>query len=133
MRLITSSDKDKVLTFFVGKADNERFVVNFDTLQNELDVEPQIVKIILNGFNQENILDVKWMNDAVRIVITYKAHEIISHGGFVAQDEILKANIDKLDMQLQYLAKQIGPDHLDTLAKISSIGSAIISALPLFK
>lgn len=133
MRLITPSDKDKVLTFFVAKADNERFIVDFDTLQNELDVEPQLVKVILNGFNQEDILDVKWMNDSVRIVITYKAHDIISHGGFVAQDEILKSNIEKLDMQLQYLTKQLSPDYLDTAAKLSSIGSTILSALPLFK
>lgn len=133
MELITPTDKDTVLRYFVAKADKERFIVDFSTLENELDVSPEFVKIILKGFHQEEILDVKWMNDAVRIVITYKAHDILSHGGFTAQEEILKANIEKLDMQLQYLAKQLGPDYLETANKISSIGSAILGALSLFK
>ena len=68
-----------------------------------------------------------------RITVDVKAHDMWAHGGFTAQEEILKANIEKLDLQLQYLTKQLGPDYLDTASKISSIGSAIMSALPLFK
>lgn len=133
MELITATHKDKVLTYIVAYADTERFIIDFATLEKELDVNPEQVKIILKGFHNQEILDVKWMNDAVRICLTEKAHDIIAHGGFTAQEEILKANFEKLDMQLLYLNKQLGPDYLETTSKISSIASAIASALTLMK
>ena len=62
-----------------------------------------------------------------------KAHDFYSHGGFMAQEEMLKANIQKLSNELDLLAKQLSPDLLEKASSISAIGANIIAALAFFK
>lgn len=56
-----------------------------------------------------------------------------SHGGFTVQEEILKANIQKLSDELDLLAKQLSPNLLEKATSISAIGASIATALGLFK
>ncbi len=45
---------------------------------------------------------------------------------------LLKANIEKLGLELDKLAKDLAPEHLATAQKIATIGSAIMSAIGYF-
>ena len=67
------------------------------------------------------------------IEIKTAAHDFYNHGGFIAQEEILKANIQKLDDELELLAKQLSPNLLDKASKISALGANILSVLTYFK
>lgn len=58
---------------------------------------------------------------------------LYSHGGFTAEEELLKANLQKLDHELRILSDKLSPSLLETSNKISSIASCIVSALALFK
>ena len=72
-------------------------------------------------------------SQTVEFEVLVEAQDFYSHGGFQAQEEILKANIEKLGNELELLSKELAPDHLDMANKLAGIGSAILSALPLFK
>lgn len=135
MALITPALKDKVLAEILS-VDSSHVQFTFDNCEDELGMSAETAVMILRHFLEIGLLSQATFfigNKGAVVTVNVKAHDFWAHGGFTAQEEILKANIEKLDMQLQYLAKQLGPDHLDTAAKLSSIGSAILSALPLFK
>lgn len=68
----------------------------------------------------------------VEIRVSADAHDFYNRGGFVGQEMLLKANIEKLGFELDKLAKDLTPDNLATAEKIASIGSAIISAIGYF-
>lgn len=134
MPLITPQLKDRLLAEIIS-ANAPRFDIHFDEYDEELGMSDDTAIMILRHFQDLGLIKATFfMNPSgARITVDVKAHDMWTHGGFTAQEEILKANIEKLDLQLQYLTKQLGPDYLDTASKISSIGSAIMSALPLFK
>lgn len=58
-------------------------------------------------------------------------HDFANKGGFAIQEEIFKANLDKLEFEIDLLRKQLSPDKLDSLNKISSIASALFGGLSL--
>lgn len=61
-----------------------------------------------------------------------EANDFLLRGGFVAQEELLETNINKLLLEIDNLKKQLGPDQLETVNKLSSIASAVFSGLSLF-
>lgn len=135
MALITPALKDKMLAEILS-ADSSRLKIDFKEYDEELGMSDDTAIMILRHFLEIGLLSKATFfsnPSGALLTVNVKAHDFWAHGGFTAQEEILKANIEKLDLQLQYLAKQLGPDYLDTASKISSIGSAILSALPLFK
>lgn len=135
MPIITPQLKDKLLIQLLS-ADSIRTTFTFSPeMEEELGMTSDMAQMIIKQFEEMGLLKATFFSNpfGARITLNAKAHDVYSHGGFTAQEEILKANIEKLDLQLQYLTKQLGPDYLDTASKISSIGSAIMSALPLFK
>lgn len=69
----------------------------------------------------------------VEFEVLVEANDFYIHGGFQAQEEILKANIEKLSQELDLLSKQLSPDLLEKANKLTGISSAILSALSLFK
>ncbi|WP_417130160.1 hypothetical protein [Phocaeicola sp.] len=69
----------------------------------------------------------------VEFEVLVEANDFYIHGGFQAQEEILKANIEKLSQELNLLSKQLSPDLLEKANKLAGISSAILSALSLFK
>ena len=70
-------------------------------------------------------------HDNTNIIMCAELHDFAQKGGFVIQEEIFKANIEKLGFEIDNLRKQLAPDKLDTLNKISSIASALFGGLAL--
>ncbi len=69
----------------------------------------------------------------VELELLAEASDFFSHGGFKAQELLLRSNIEKLGLEIESLSKQLSPDLLDKANKLSGIASAILSALALFK
>ena len=135
MKLITASLKDKLLAYILS-SELVTFEIRFDKYDEDLGMSAETAVMILRYFLEIGLLSKATFFSNPKgalITVNVKAHDLWAHGGFTAQEEILKANIEKLDLQLQYLTKQLGPDYIETANKISSIGNAILSALTLFK
>ena len=67
------------------------------------------------------------------ISISANIYDFFNHGGFVVQEELLRANLQKLDYELTKLAKEINPGLTDRIANITGIAASIATALGLFK
>lgn len=66
---------------------------------------------------------------AVFLILRVEASDFLLRGGFVEQEEILESNIKKLLLEIKDLEKQVSPHHLETVNKVSSIASTILSGL----
>ena len=75
----------------------------------------------------------KCMDGTIFFQLKAKAHDFYSHGGFEAQEEILKANMQKLSNELDFLAKQLSPNLCEKAASLSAIAANIATVLGLFK
>ena len=83
-------------------------------------------------FGRINFLEELGINrKGFSLILLTEAHNFYLKGGFAIQEEIFKANIEKLGFEIDNLKKQLSPDKLDTLNKISFIASALFGGLAL--
>lgn len=136
MNLITPEIKDNVLTDIIS-VDNGFVQLNYEDA-HKYGISPNQLAMIIKQFIRMDFLESKGEFigggfGGIFITTTLEAHDFLSHGGFYAQEEILKANINKLGLELEALSKELGPDFIEKANKISSIASNIISFLSLTK
>lgn len=67
------------------------------------------------------------------VTLALEAHDLFSHGGFFAHEEILKANINKLGFELETLSKELEPKFAEKANVISTIAANVVTALGLFR
>lgn len=131
MNLITPKIKDDVLQFLI-KSEEMPVEIDYEKLAQELTISSDMLGLIIEQFADMNLIKTTDYIGGSLVWITANAHDFISHGGFMAQEEILKSNIEKLGLEIDLLAKELEPKHLDRLEKISSLGANIVSVLKLF-
>ncbi|MDN0023366.1 hypothetical protein QVN81_10080 [Prevotella lascolaii] len=131
MNLITPPIKDNVLRYLMN-SDELPIDINYDELAQELSISPDMLGLIIEQFADMNLIKVTEYIGGSLVYITANAHDFICHGGFVVQEEILKSNIEKLGLELDLLARELEPKHLDRLEKISSLATNIVGVLKLF-
>lgn len=143
--MITPKLKDKVLNILCSGT--FEFEVHYNPIPKSAFLEELLDKeepskscteneliSILSQFQRMGLISGYANNSrTVEFEVLVEAQDFYSHGGFQAQEEILKANIEKLGNELELLSQELAPNHLDTANKLAGIGSAILSALPLFK
>lgn len=131
--IITPKLKDELLGQIVNIG-SMRAETNINSTAKELNTTSDIVEAIFDQFEEMGFLtQQKFLGGNVLFLIKANAHDFYNHGGFQAQEEILKANIEKLSQELDLLSKQLSPDLLEKANKLAGISSAILSALSLFK
>ena len=59
--------------------------------------------------------------------------DFFNHGGFTAQEELLRANLEKLNLELLKLSKDLEPSVLEKANTITAIAGSVATALGLFK
>lgn len=131
--LITPQLKDAIIRDILSVG---RMSVQCDMAETakEQDTTPDIIESILDQFEEVGLISqCKLIGYKTNITVKAKLHDVFRNGGFTAQEEILKENINKLGLEIELLSKQLSPDLLDEANKIAGIGSAIMSALPLFQ
>lgn len=137
MNLITPEIKDNVLTDIIS-IDSDFIELTYDENALKYGISPNQFAMIIKQFIRMGFLENKGEfmgggSGGIFITTTLDAHDFLSHGGFYAQEEILKANINKLGLELETLSKELGSDFIEKANKISSIASNIVSFLNLTK
>lgn len=132
IKLITPQMKDLALEYLLSSNSLEIDISNRE-LSQYCGCLPFQVNLILEEFEKLDLLSIESTNDGITVTISAKAYDMHAHGGFTAQEELLKANINKLGYELEVLSKELEPKHLEKAEKISSIAMAVLSALTLFK
>lgn len=131
MKLITPQLKDEVLRYIV-ESDDLPTDIDYDEFAQKLSVSPDILGLIIEQFADMNLIKANEYTGGCLVWITAKAHDFIGHGGFVAQEELLRNNIEKLELEIRMLSKELEPKYLDRFEKIMSLGNSIVGALKLF-
>lgn len=133
MQIITPEIKDKVLEVLLS-ADNPTFDFRYDNSSSEYGVSPNFVEMILKDFDDQGLIRAKfYIGNGAKIHIQAKAMDLYRHGGFTTEEELLKANIEKLGLELQALSKQLEPKYTEKASCIAQIAGAIMQGLALFK
>lgn len=133
MNIITPKLKDDLLSQIVNVG-SMKAEVNINKVAKELSTSPDIVEAIFDQFEEMGFFtQEKFIGGNILFFIKVNAHDFYSHGGFQAQEEILKANIKKLSHELDLLSEQLSPNLLEKANQLAGISSAILSALSLFK
>lgn len=131
--MITAAIKDKVLFYLCNQVVPEQVSQGKtpDILKG-LEMEFDTFNAIMIQFQRFGFIeDLNLRRSFLSFILLTDAHDYAQKGGFVVQDEIFRANLQKLDLEIDILKKQLGPDKLDTLNKISGIVSALFSGLAL--
>lgn len=131
MFIITPKIKDIILEDLLSAEPNINF--NYRDSETKYGFKPQYVKMILEQFEEIGLTkNTRYFTGYGAMVhLQAKAMDLYRHGGFAAEEELLKANIEKLGRELDLLAKQLGPNYIEKAANIAQIGSAIMQALVL--
>lgn len=132
IKLITPQMKDLALEYLLSSNSLEIDISNRE-FSEYCGCLPFQVNLIFEEFEKLDLLSIESTNDGITVTISAKAYDMHTHGGFTAQEELLKANINKLGYELDVLSKELEPKHLEKAEKISSIAMAVLSALTLFK
>lgn len=133
--MITPQMKDKVLSYLIQR-ENVKFDIHIDSLSKELNIKSEFISLIIEQFNEMALCKINETHalgfPPTRFIITLtaKAYDASRNGGFVFQEEIMKANLSKLDMELAQLSKKVSGDILDRVQKVTSIVGVISSAFP---
>lgn len=132
--MITSTDKDKLLFLLCSQPYVETHInYSVDVIQSNTKLDSDNIFAILKYFERNGLIsDLNPRNNIVFMTLHIEAHDLAEKGGFSVQDEIFKANIEKLQFEIENLRSKLEPDHLEYINKIATIGSAILGGLSLF-
>lgn len=127
--MITPILKDQILFDFVNNR-NVSFDILYKDALSSFGTDRDTFVIILKYFEQKGLLYIKKGSEfGEKITLTVNAYDLVRLGGFIVEEEILKANIEKLGLEIDLLSKRLSPDLLDSVQKLSSISHSILSAL----
>lgn len=131
--VITPELKDEVLSSLLSSG-TISVRCNLRQSAEELHTTPDFLVLIYRQFEELGLISLKFTLDGWAFIkVKANAHDFFRYGGFSAQEELLKANLEKLGMELDLLAKQLSPDLADKAFKISAIAANVMSALSFFK
>lgn len=126
--MITPSIKDALLGKLV---EGDTFRKSFDLVQlsKELGLPSEALDALLRHFEELGLCRVRrFLGGRFDVMLDIKAHDMALHGGFVAQEEHLRDNLKKLELELENLR----PSFPERTGRISGIIADISAALGLF-
>ena len=128
--MITPEMKDYILRYIVENEDI-RIMIDCTTMASELNTTSVSIEKILNQFERLNLCKINnYYGDTCYITVQAEADDLMFRGGFVFQEEILKANLDKLAIELEYLSKETSGTTLNRVYTMLSILGIILQAAP---
>jgi hypothetical protein len=98
-------------------------------MAEELNIDVEMLEAILDYFEKLKLFSFTFATYGYALFFSeVAAHDFFRHGGFVAQEELLKKNLKKLILEIESLK----PTVPEKAATLSTIVSAVTSALALF-
>jgi hypothetical protein len=131
--MITPENKDKILTHIISKDDVSR-ILKYEEAIPEKEITHDEFILILEQFVRLGLLEIasELSEEQCHIVLRADLYDFYRHGGFVAQEEILRANLEKLNYELLKLAEEINPSAVRQIDAITKIAASVATALRLF-
>lgn len=134
LSLITTKTKDDVLRWLCHNAHPGQLTqINLPAIISSTSADYHTVRVIIEDFQDMGLVEnlILAEEDGSDIILTLKvrAHTFLQRGGFVIEDALNEANIQKILFDLENLQKQLKPDQLDAFNKIASIASSIATVL----
>lgn len=131
--MITYKEKDKLMSYILSKGLID-FDINYDDVFPDEEISKNEFFLILRQFVDMGLLSrsKEMTGGASYIGVTAYLHDLFTHGGFKAREEILAASLEKLGYELDELSKSNDPKVLERIDKISGIAASISTALGLF-
>ena len=116
--MITPELKDKVLNNLLSQND-VTYTINIIQLANELNCSSDTIRAILDYFNRLNLISATnyTIGGDVIISLNVEASDMALRGGFVAQEELIKKNFEKLLLELDSLKSKF-PKNIETITSI---------------
>ncbi|MEE0848235.1 MAG: hypothetical protein U0M63_01025 [Alistipes onderdonkii] len=132
--MITTEIKDRIL-FDLTSRDSIVFHYSSVDIAQRLNLSCEVVTAVIKHFVKIGFIklfrpDKPYAGD---IEMQIEAYDFANRGGFLVQEELLKANIQKLGLEIDVLAKELSPKGLETAEKIATIGSSILSAIGMMR
>lgn len=94
---------------------------------------PQIIAILRQMAHEGLVVIVEDYSFVLNLAITARVDEFWRMGGYSVRELLFKTNLEKLSKELDSLSDQLRPSVLDSLNEISSLASAVVGALQLFR
>ena len=119
--------KDKVLNSLIEYG--PRLTLNINSSKSDFNMNRDFLEMILNQFESKGfITQVKCIGGRIDMILNAEIYDFHSHGGFTAQEHLLKYNIEKLLLEIESLKPSL-PDKINV---VTTIASNIATALGLF-
>lgn len=127
--MITSEIKDLVLSDFLSSPSGK--VINVPDEALKYGVDGSTFTSLLLYYHRHWFIEAAGnFYGILRVIPTVEAHDLIRLGGFVAQEDLLKSNIQKLGLEIDLLSKELASSNLLEKAQtIASLGKSILSFL----
>ena len=95
------------------------YTFNIIQLANELNCSSDTIRAILDYFNRLNLISATnyTIGGDVIISLNVEASDMALRGGFVAQEELIKKNFEKLLLELDSLKSKF-PKNIETITSI---------------
>lgn len=134
MNIITPKIKDKALQAILAET-SIPCTIYYSNVYPDKEITDRQMELIIQQFVNMKLLDkfVRTADGAFWIRINANIYDFFNHGGFEVQEEILKANIEKLSYELDILSRDATPGLKDKITNISAIAASIATVLSLFK
>lgn len=126
--LITADLKDLILKDLIS-LNSIDVAQNINDAQKDFGIDRAVLSAILDHFEELGFIEQrKLLGGLIHISIKVRAYDFYSHGGFIAQEELLAKDIEKLLLEIESLKPSM-PDRVNT---ITAIAGNITTALGLF-
>jgi hypothetical protein len=131
--MITPEIKDRILTHIISR-DVLLFYLKYDEVFPEKDISFNEFILVLEQFVRIGLLETakEVTREQCYIVICADIYDFHRHGGFVAQEEILRANLEKLNYELLKLSEEMDASGMTRIHRITGIAASVATALRLF-
>lgn len=131
--IITPQLKDEILIEMLSYS-SPHFDLYYHEVAPNFGITPDLMRLVFDQFDELGLIVKKSEYKAgISFTVTANAHDFYRRGGFSVQEEILKANIEKLGRELDILAKQLSPSLAQKSSELSTIAASILQAVSMFK
>ena len=126
--MITPAIKDKILSAIIAEDESVSLaVISYKEIFPKKEIKYWEFKTILQSFEELGLVkNVSCSSEDYNTVVRMcKLYDLFQRGGFVGQEEILRANLFKLNSELLKLEKELGQSYLDRIKNILDIANSI--------
>jgi hypothetical protein len=128
---ITPEKKDIVVSSLVSRGER-RFTLDLLTLLNQ-GINLDEADIVIRELHSSGYIKCNGHLSCREVTLNSQIFDLHRRGGFVGLEEILKANLEKLNGELLLLSSELNPTLKERVVNIANIASSIVSFLRLIQ